>query len=160
MQERDPCCHIGVRECCGGCPFALPGAIVQIAPRRCEPRWHLAVEHGVIGCVDLLHQERDDCCIRVQVVDACEPGKPIRPLEDAEPEAVPSEGIRGCHDMSPPILRAQYAQRRGFHLNCCRVGEHAPHERAALLLEPAVISVVPAQMCCHHMTHDPQITLA
>jgi hypothetical protein len=29
-----------------------------------------------------------------------------------------------------------------------------------MLLEPAVIGVVPAQMGCHHMAHGPQVTSA
>lgn len=57
-----------------------------------------------------------------------------------------------------PILRANLAQRHRLHLDGRGVGEHVPHDRSATLFEPAMIRVVPAQMCRYDMSHGSEVT--
>src|SRR5262249_5250838 len=62
------------------------------------------------------------------------------------------------HDMFLPIPRAHLAERRRLHPDGRRIGEYVSYYCFAALLEPAMISVVPAQMCGHHMSHGSEVT--
>src|SRR6185437_15886507 len=103
---------------------------------------------------------RNDGRVAGQVGDDRKEGEVIGTLNDAEPEAIPLQGVGRRQDKPLPFGRRHLAELRGGELDVGRVADGVADDVVlVVVVVPAVVGAVPAQVIVDDVAKNTDIAL-